>query len=97
MSGLKRPFGDGNMQTMGAPLNNRQVVIHEPDVLKEKIDEASASITYIGRAQCGANEAAAVWQICRLAISGTVTTKEWADGDGKLNNVWNDRATLTYL
>ena len=96
MSGLKRPYGDGNLQAMGSPLNNRNVVIKESDILVQKIDEVSAAVTYVGKAQCGANVAGAIWQIMRISVAGTVTTIDWADGDGKFNNVWNDRTTLSY-
>ena len=69
MSGLKRPYGDGNLQAMGSPLNNRNVVIKESDILVQKIDEVSAAVTYVGKAQCGANVAGAIWQIYGIYIS----------------------------
>lgn len=53
------------------------------------------SITYIGNAAMGADAAAAVWQIKRLdATSGLI--KLWADGNDNFDNVWNDRASLSY-
>lgn len=61
-----------------------------------RIDEVDAVDTYIGKADPGSVESAAVWQIQRLTVSGTVTSIEWADGNDEFNNVWDDRASLTY-
>lgn len=61
-----------------------------------KIDEVSASVTYIGRAAIGSAEAAAVWQIQKLDKVTTVLTIGWADGDTLFNNIWNNRASLSY-
>jgi hypothetical protein len=61
-----------------------------------RMDEASATVTYVGTAYAGSLNAAASWAIKRITISGTVTTIEWADGDTNANNVWNNRAALSY-
>lgn len=61
------------------------------------IDEADSSTTYIGIAQIATSTSAASWQIKKLSVSGNVTTITWADGDDIANNIWNDRASLTYL
>jgi hypothetical protein len=61
-----------------------------------KMDEVSASVTYIGKARIGTATSAASWQIQKLGVSGTVTTITWADGDASFNNVWDDRAGLSY-
>lgn len=60
------------------------------------IDEASSNLTYIGLAKLGSDEANAVWQILRIQKTGTVSKFQYADGDMRYNNVWNDRASLTY-
>lgn len=64
--------------------------------LASRIDEASATVTYIGKADIGSLNASAVWRISRLTVSGTVTTIEYADGDSAYDNVWDDRASLSY-
>lgn len=44
-----------------------------------------------------ANKANAVWRVCRLTYSGdNVTDIEWADGNESFDNIWNDRASLSY-
>lgn len=67
---------------------------------KEKVemDPASATITYVGRAAAGSATSAAVWQLSRLTfdVSGNLTKQEWADGNGNYDNVWDDRASLSY-
>lgn len=60
------------------------------------IDEASSTVTYVGKAAAGSSTASAVWQIQKISISGSVTTISWADGDGNFDNVWNNRASLSY-
>lgn len=63
--------------------------------LATRIDEVSATVTYIGKAATGSATSSGVWQIQKIdESSGTVIT--WADGDANFNNVWDDRASLTY-
>jgi hypothetical protein len=67
-----------------------------PTDYKVAIDEVSAAVTYIGKAAAGSATSSAVWQIAKLGTSGTVTLKTTADGDFLFNNVWDNRASLTY-
>lgn len=62
----------------------------------QRIDEASATVTYIGKADPGSAEGAAVWQIKKIEVIGAETEITWADGDVSFNNVWDDRASLTF-
>lgn len=64
--------------------------------MKIAVDEASATVTYVGEASTGAALSAALWRIKRITVSGTVTIIEWANGNGNFTNVWNNRASLTY-
>lgn len=60
-----------------------------------RIDEASATITYVGEALPGALASDAAWRIKKLdESSGLVMT--WADGSAAFDQVWNDRAILVY-
>lgn len=68
----------------------------QPSLVVEKIDQASATATYIGQAAPGTATSAASWRIQRMSVSGTVTTLEYADGDLSFNNIWDSRASLTY-
>jgi hypothetical protein len=60
------------------------------------IDEASASVIYVGQAKIGSLASQAVWMIQRITIAGSITTISFADGNANFDNVWNNRASLTY-
>lgn len=60
------------------------------------IDEPSATETYIGKAALGSALGDAVWQIQYIEVLGAITRITWADGDSEFDNVWNNRASLTY-
>ncbi len=60
------------------------------------IDEVDASTTYLGFAKLGVATSEAKWQVLRIQKTGTVTLIQYADGDTRFNNVWDDRASLTY-
>lgn len=64
--------------------------------LSERIDVASATVTYIGEAVVGTLGSASTWRIQRVTVSGAVTSIEWADGNANADNVWDDRASLSY-
>jgi len=60
-----------------------------------RIDEASATVTYIGKAVPGTATSASTWQIQKIdTTSGTVIT--WADGNGDFDNEWDERAGYSY-
>ena len=71
-------------------------VEQQPPLVVEKIDQASATVTYIGQAAPGTATSAASWRIQRMSVSGTVTTLAYADGDLNFNNIWDNRSSLTY-
>jgi len=60
------------------------------------IDEASATTTYIGQSSPGTATSASLWRIRRITSSGTVTTISFAGGEDKFNQVWDNRASLSY-
>lgn len=49
--------------------------------------------TYIGKAAPGSSESDPVWQIQKVVGD---TSGIYADGDAEFNNVWADRASLSY-
>lgn len=63
---------------------------------KTIIDDASATITYVGKAPQGGLTSDAAWQIKRITVSGTTTTIEYADSDDNYDNIWDSRSSLTY-
>ena len=62
-----------------------------------RVDEASQTITYIGEAAIGMSESNPFWKVKRLEQSGSVLKITWADGNEDFDNVWANRASLTYL
>lgn len=61
-----------------------------------RIDEPSSSITYLGYARQGAATSQPIWKIKKIEVVGTETIVSYA-GDGKQHNqIWDDRAILTY-
>jgi hypothetical protein len=70
--------------------------IREDSLGSVRIDEVSASLIYIGEATTGASDSSPLWRIRRLQLSGTVTSIQYADGDTQFDNVWSNRASLSY-
>lgn len=67
------------------------------DLRAVRVDVASGTVTYVGKAAPGLGTSASEWQILRLTsdISGNLTV-EWADGNAEFDNVWDNRASLSY-
>ena len=63
---------------------------------KKLIDEVSESLTYIGSAAPGTSTSLSAWKISRLQITGSITALEFADGNKQYDNVWDNRASLSY-
>ena len=64
--------------------------------LKTLIDEASPTVTYLGFAAPNSLTSLAIWRIQKIVVSGTVTSILWADGNNKFDNIWDNRASLSY-
>lgn len=62
----------------------------------ERIDDTTtANVIYIGYAAMGSATSAAIWQVQKVATSsGVITT--WADGNSAYDNIWDNRASLSY-
>lgn len=59
-------------------------------------DDAGAGVKYFGYSLPGTLGSAVGWSIKRETLSGSDVTVEWADGNLSYDNIWDDRATLTY-
>jgi hypothetical protein len=58
---------------------------------------SGSNLEYVGWSTPGTATSAAAWRIMRLVYTGSdVIRVEWADGDGEFDNVWDDRASLSY-
>lgn len=61
-----------------------------------RIDEVSASVMYIGEAAIPLDESKPFWRIRKFNKTGNVTQMLWADGNELYDNIWADRASLSY-
>lgn len=77
-------------------LNNGALAVSDhPCTGKQIVDDAGGGITYQGFTTPGSATSAALWMIRRITIVGALTTIEHANG-GTFDQVWDDRASLTY-
>jgi len=54
--------------------------------------------TYMGRADAGTSRSAAIWQVRKYFTNANGNTElAWADGNADFDNVWANRATLSYV
>lgn len=60
-------------------------------------DAATPTLAYFGKAAIASAEGSAVWQIKRMTFTteGDINTT-WADGNANFDNVWTNRAALSY-
>lgn len=72
-------------------------VVTTEGTLITNYDAVGADLSYVGKAVAGTATSAAVWQIKKLVFNteGDVTTT-FADGNADFDNIWDDRASLTY-
>ncbi len=61
-----------------------------------RVDDASTTVTYVGEAAFGGSESESVWRIKKLETTGTVLKILWADGNDNFDNIWANRASITY-
>jgi len=75
-----------------------QYPFDKTDLVNIRDYAAGASIVYEGWAAPGTATSAAAWQICKHTYDGTpnrLTTK-FAGGTNDYNQVWDNRASLSY-
>ena len=64
----------------------------------QRVDDTGSGVTYHGWAVPGTATSAASWRIRRITDSGTPTDTviDFADGNNNLDNIWDNRAALSY-
>lgn len=60
------------------------------------VHDAGSGVTYRGYANLGTAVTEASWKISRTTVAAGVTLTEYADGNMEYDNIWNNRASLTY-
>lgn len=61
-----------------------------------QFDGESSTVNYVGEASFGAATSAAVWRIKKITYSGSSLNITWADGNDEYDNIWDNRASLSY-
>jgi len=64
--------------------------------LIKEVDDVGGTTIYIGEAQPGTATSAASWRIKRVVFTGDDSETLFADGDTNFNNIWDNRAALSY-
>lgn len=64
--------------------------------LEQIVDKTDPNTIYIGEANHRTPLSAASWRIKRVSTSGTITTISFAGGTDKFDQVWDNRASLSY-
>jgi hypothetical protein len=82
--------------TAGTGANKHVQHVTIESVFTNYIDEISASLAYYGTAAPGSATSAAVWRIMRKDVAGTLTRYLFADGNANCDNIWDNRASLSY-
>ena len=91
----KSTSGGGGGSSSIAPFMVEGALPTASPTLANRVDDTVANTVYIGNAPIGSASSGAVWQIKRLDTSSGVITM-WADGDSQFNNIWDNRASLSY-
>lgn len=53
---------------------------------------------YLGWASPGSTDGEAAWRICKFTYQGSyLVSITWADGNDSFDNVWSNRASLSYV
>jgi hypothetical protein len=76
-------------------VNAKAVFTYDLPVAERIDDTTTADVLYVGLAAIGTATSAATWQVQKISTaSGVVVT--WADGNSSYDNIWDNRASLTY-
>lgn len=65
--------------------------------LKQIVEDLGTGTKYIGEAVPNTATSAAGWRIQKMVTSGTTTTITWAGGGSRFDQIWDNRASLTYV
>lgn len=73
---------------------NKEAGLHVTGApLAVRLDDGETYL-YVGKAIVGSATSGAVWQVQRITQADT--TIVWADGNGSFDNIWDNRASLSY-
>jgi hypothetical protein len=95
--GLRSDIEEGRTDVTLLTAQVNELIMGTTLALRYDQDADPPTVAYLGQAQPGTATAAALWRIQKLSfgVDGDVTA-QWADGDADFDNVWDNRAALTY-
>ena len=67
-----------------------------PQPRAEQYDDAGGGVAYHGWAAVGTATSTGSWRIRRITTTGSDVAIDWADGNANYDNVWDNRAALSY-
>lgn len=68
----------------------------EEMMLDLETDESVTGVIYIGQALPGSDTNQAAWRIRRITEGANSTSIDWANGSSLMDQVWDDRLSLSY-
>lgn len=87
---------DGTGEVSGTPMLDKRALDVISPACSVQFDNAGSGVYYLGYSGPGVGTDAASWQIQRVTSSGGDVVVEYADGDSLFDNVYDDRAGLSY-
>ena len=68
------------------------------DIITALDYDGSGNLIYQGKAPAGSTKASALWSVKKFIYDGSnnLTDTQFADGNDKFDNIWNDRVSLSY-
>jgi len=87
--GVKAVVGYGFDGVNVAPLISDQVALQVDPI-------TTAGVIYLGTAPIGSVTSAAAWQIQAINVAGGTVGITWANGSNAFNQIYDNRASLTY-
>lgn len=98
MSGQKvsnNPLGSYTVKVIRTDTGEEIQEASIASLLSIRVDEAGPNFYYYAWALPGTSESVAEWRISRWTVASPQKLL-WADGDTDFDNVWADRASLSY-
>ena len=84
-SAANQVIGNNYLSTINTTLSDKSF----------RFDNTIATTLYLGEAVIGSSDSSAVWKIKRIDISGTLISIKYASNT--YDQIWNSRASLTYV
>lgn len=84
---------------LGTDNNHADVSLSAHTILTQRAAyDASSNVEYLGYALPGSATSSPVWLIKKMSydVSNRFTGSTFADGNSEFDNIWDNRASLTY-